>query len=550
MRTKKNNRTSLLILTLALSLAGIPPVVSCLSSGPLTSFYKEGDWVALTDFRFVHSLDFDSRIVYAGTSGGVERYNYLQSAWETPLTPCDGLPHREVTVVAVDPSRGELWCGTRAGLAVYHTDLKTWRVYTRQDGLPGDEIEEIVMGESGLQGDYVFVKAAGSWARIRKGIDLIERVPAGSVPREGVGKRRGPLDPSVFGSEKYPFLSSSTEPDENLETYPITALAEDSWGSLWLGTWGGNIGSVSLVTHAAKAYRFGLASASVSALEKGDGCIWFAGGGGMSPGGITKMADDMSEWTYYEEEHERPLRGAVICDLEAASDRLWAATNLGLAGLDIEKGYWKKWGRRDGLPDDRVLCLESALGKLWVGTELGLAVVDLDSLSIRTVARLPVPLRVNDVTAGAGKVWVATDKGFFSVEEKDSSLAPLAPVGGVRAEIFGVSCFGNVVYLASWNGLYAYDAETGALSRDPHPGPVTGQRLQSIAVDGKNVWVGTDLGVERYDRESGAWVSYRPRNFELLASPVIRILPDGDHVWFASPEGVTRFFWNEPSRAR
>lgn len=538
------------ILTLGLSLAALLCPASELHAGYLTSPYREGDWIALTDFRFVNSIDVDNRIVYAGTSGGIERYSHIENRWYTPLTSSDGLPHREVTVVAFDPSRGELWCGTRGGLAVYHTDLKNWRVYRSADGLPGDQIEEIVVGSSGEYADYMYVRASGSWARIRKGIDLIERIPAGSVPRQGEGKRCGPLDHSVFGSEHYPFLSPSTDPDRHLETFPITALAEDAWGSLWLGTWGGNIRSVSLVTHVWKEYSFGLASRSVSALERGDGCIWFGGGDIASPGGITRMADDMNEWEYHEGKHTPLLRGALVRDLEATRDRLWVATNLGLAGLDLETGDWRRWRRRDGLPDDRVLCISSSGGRLWVGTELGLAVLDLDSLSLEPVVELGPSHRVNDIASGAGRVWIATDEGFFSIEANDSSRTAIAPVRGVAAEVLGIACIGHDVYLATMSGLYSYDAENDRLSRDPHPGPVTGRRLLCIAGDERNLWVGTDLGVDRFDRELERWVSYGASNFELLAVPVTRILLDGDHVWFASPEGATRFFWNEPSRAK
>jgi ligand-binding sensor domain-containing protein len=550
MRTTLKNRASLAATLLGCMLSVLPPAIPGARGGILTSFYEEGDWVSLTDFRFVNSLDIDSRVVYAGTSGGVERYNYLQNSWETPLTTSDGLPHADVSVVAFDPSRGELWCGTRNGLAVYHSDLKTWRVYTRADGLPGDAIEELVMGTSGAEGDYVYVKAGGSWVKIRKGIDLIERIPPGSVPGEEGGKRSGPLDPSVFGSAKYPFLSSSTEPDENLDTFPLTSLREDSWGTLWLGTWGGNIRSVSLVTHVWKEFRYGLASKSVSSLDRGEGHIWFGGGGGTSSVAITRMSIDMSDWDYWEEKNERPLRGAVVRDIEAAGGHLWVATNLNLARLDPGSGDWKKWGRSDGLPDDRVMCLESSGRNLWVGTELGLAVMNLDSLSLRQVAMQTGLLKVNDIASGAGRIWVATDKGFYSVGEQDSLGRPLAPIAEIAAEVLGIACVGDTIYLAARNGLHLYDAKAGAFSRDPYPGPVAGRRLLSVAADGKNIWVGTDTGVERYNRESGNWVSYTPQNFELLSSPVTRILPDGDHVWFASPEGATRFFWNDPSRDR
>ncbi|MFQ6102703.1 MAG: hypothetical protein ACE5OP_00255 [Candidatus Glassbacteria bacterium] len=523
-----------------------------LHSEYLSTIYREGDWVSLTDFRFVNSLDMDHRILYIATSGGIERYNYVQHVWETPLTVSDGLPHREVLVVAYDPERGELWCGTRSGLAVYNIDLKSWRVLGKAGGFAGGEIQEIVIG-AGEFSNYVYVKSSGSWGRFRKGIDHMERIPQGSVPEGDKVKKRGPIDAGLFGSDRYPFLNSRTDPDENLRSYPITAVVEDDWGMVWVGTWGGNLYSVSKLSHFWKRYRYGLASKSVTALAGDEDYIWFAGGDvfDLQHGGITRLSRKANEWKYYEKEYTPQLRGGVISDIEVAGDCLWIATSTGLARLDLKKETWKKFTRRNGLPDDSVLSLEKSGSVLWIGTRGGLAKLDVDSLSVTKISSVSSTAEVHELVGGGERIWIGTGRGLFSILEDGSIMLTHGPFGGSAViGIRALSYWRGDLYLATDRGLYLLDVKEGTLLKDPFPGPVTGLALRSVVVDSFNVWVGTDTGVERYNMELGAWVSYHPGNFSLIEAPVTDIMIDGDYVWFASPGGVTRFHWNEPSRYR
>jgi len=120
----------------------------------------------------------------------------------------------------------------------------------------------------------------------------------------------------------------------------------------------------------------------------------------------------------------------------------------------------------------------------------------------------------------------------------------------LTADIRDLSYWRGSLFIATTRGLYRYDETDDRMVSDPHPGSVTGVRLLSIAADSLNLWIGTDTGVERFKKDTGNWVSYRPGNYDLLSSPVTDILIDGSYVWFATPEGCTRFYWDEPFRSR
>jgi ligand-binding sensor domain-containing protein len=66
-------------------------------------------------------------------------------------------------------------------------------------------------------------------------------------------------------------------------------------------------------------------------------------------------------------------------------------------------------------------------------------------------------------------------------------------------------------------------------------------------VDEFSAWVATDNGVLKFDKARNRWVHFTTED-GLLSNYVNCIMLDGDYVWFGTPEGVTRFYWNAPYR--
>jgi ligand-binding sensor domain-containing protein len=67
-----------------------------------------------------------------------------------------------------------------------------------------------------------------------------------------------------------------------------------------------------------------------------------------------------------------------------------------------------------------------------------------------------------------------------------------------------------------------------------------------ITCDSKNVWVATRDGVWKLNRATDIWVKYTTED-GLLDDDVQDLVLDGDHIWFGTPQGATRFFWANPS---
>jgi ligand-binding sensor domain-containing protein len=66
-------------------------------------------------------------------------------------------------------------------------------------------------------------------------------------------------------------------------------------------------------------------------------------------------------------------------------------------------------------------------------------------------------------------------------------------------------------------------------------------------VDDSAAWLGTDDGVLKFDKRRSRWRRFTVED-GLPDNVVHYILLDGDFIWFGTPEGLTRFYWNSPYR--
>src|SRR5471030_205840 len=220
----------------------------------------------------------------------------------------------------------------------------------------------------------------------------------------------------------------------------------------------------------------------------------------------------------------RALRGGALDGLrtnmilsitEAMPGRWWLATyGGGVADYAPASGALRELHHDPLAPTslghDRVAALlRDRSGLLWVSTERSLDRHDPATRAVRTVFG-GVGLPEANVTAmlphSDGRLWIAlADQGIDIVEADGRRRAALRP--------------------------------------DPaHPADALPSRVvfALAEADGGDVWIGTQLGLYRADR-----AAHRVRRVPLPAhNPyprIARILPEGDHVWLATAEGLLRY---------
>jgi streptogramin lyase len=170
-------------------------------------------------------------------------------------------------------------------------------------------------------------------------------------------------------------------------------------------------------------------------------------------------------------------------------------------GNDVQD-HWTILNRQNsGLPDDEVFSVASdRLGGLWFGTGAGLARYDGQAWQVYHAEDWGLP--GDEVHAikidGTGRLWIGTNAG---------------------AAVFDGQ---------SWT---SYSAENSGL---------TGTLVFSLAFDpdGNQVWLGTDLGLNRFDQATGEWALFKPKETGLGDGGIPNLLFDSSgRLWVATLGG-------------
>ena len=92
------------------------------------------------DNAYAICVDRLNRIWVGHLNHGVSVYNGV--SWMNYDVP-DGPIGERIFSIAADPKFGDVWIATSAGLTRYSLDTDKWTDYTRDDGLPSDQIQSL-----------------------------------------------------------------------------------------------------------------------------------------------------------------------------------------------------------------------------------------------------------------------------------------------------------------------------------------------------------------------------------------------------------------------
>ena len=296
-----------------------------------------------------------------------------------------------------------------------------------------------------------------------------------------------------FNRVKYPNLLSTR----------ISALFEDSKGSLWIGTQGGRCrrardpggglsilrnGRVSTITS-----NQGLPSDYVKAIaEDSLGAIWV----GTDGEGVCKVVSD-SIITY---NHKNTIIDGRVTSI--AIDRengVWVGTFGGL--FRFSNDHWSRFGKKDGLSTDSVLSLHVTNDKVWIGT-FGHGIM-IFSNGVFGAFNKSVGENVTGILGDTkGAVWVITlREGVSRVLHGEVSSRSIE---GTDRGAYGMSCARSTDG-SIWVGL---QIEGLVRFREvPFKWYSTGSESQTSAVasvtedHGGTIWLGTTDGLERLAQE-------------------------------------------------
>ena len=498
--------------------------------------------------------------LWLGTEAGLVRFDGVEfQTYDRNSVPA--LPGSDIRCLLATQD-GALWIGTVAGLARWKDGA--FRVFTTQDGLPGDGIQALVDMGSGALGvwtDQGPAQLSGEKFQPVKDLDaFLFAVFVSSGENPGPIKEQLPNGNVLTGNRSVLSLSQgekssrgSTRLAEGRELpgSRIQVVFTDREGTVWIGT---NAGLARWVK--GKVDRFPvtdpLATASILTLmEDREGNLWV----GTETGGLDILRDQRF--------HTLDTRDGLTSDrittvVEDSSGTLWAGTREdGLNALRRDEGGdgWRVARNltvKNGLASNVILSLAAAPnGDLWVGTPDGLSRIRGNTVNTFTSADgLPDDFVRSLLIDPDGSLWIGTRRGLTHWAMGKSGSSSVAAMktytteNGLGSDLVGAMARDTrgELWVATLAGLSRLGGDT--ISNFTTANGLSSNVVTAILprADG-TLLIGTQE--HGWDAWDGNGFSAATQN-SLEQTTIHAILDDGSgHLWFATGNGIARCDSNE-----
>lgn len=243
-----------------------------------------------------------------------------------------------------------------------------------------------------------------------------------------------------------------------------------------------------------------------------------------------------------------------VYSVRVDEDRVWAGTSQGLALL--EDGKWKVYKEEDGLAHRGVLGIDVSeeTGDLWVATMSGLNRFSGGKFEEFTQFNSGLANDVIYAVIVDGKdVWVATGGGAGVYDTYTRKWGIYTDQNAPMHEPWTYSvCAGDgKVYIAAWGGGVIEWNKSAQQFRD-YTDPDGEMEIDLFADDGvvhdittavsyadEMLWVATYFGLSRYD--GNHWKGYFDHDSGLASNFINYVKADGPIGWMCTDDGLSSF---------
>ena len=292
----------------------------------------------------------------------------------------------------------------------------------------------------------------------------------------------------------------------------VFSIIEDNLGCIWVGTNGGISyfdPNNSVEHYAMDPYNDNsLADNMVQGIyEDEDGLIWV----GTSSKGISVIDRENDKIYNINNKNQNILSNDGINDITGFKELIFIGTDNGLTVIDKKNNRKKHYNINDGLSDKNVSVLYFDSKKnLWVGTANGLNIIDIYSD------------KIYDIT------WILEENNF-----KDNYI------GSIYEDGEGNYWIGSFVD----SGVLKIDnitKQTTHYISNGSVGSINSNSIRVIDEDEKgNLWFGTNLGIKKFDKETGEFKSYT--TLDGLANDTIYgiLFDENGRLWASTNLGIS-----------
>lgn len=381
----------------SISASNVPVPEKKISQYSRRSWTNDDGLISSATLRIRQSPD---GYLWVGTRDGISRFDGVRFTNYLPgVTPgYSGVPVRWV----LPTKDGSVWVATDVGLSIYKNG--EWKSYNSS--------------ELGLLASYLMVLAEGRegiWVGGRNGVALwkdnqlhpvpwLDQMPSKTV-HQLIEDRNGVLWVATLKG-LLRIENNKLQVVEHLADVGISAVYEDSKGSIWVGGWNGLVAQYQ--NGQWKKYKLPSSidtrrpAAPHAFVDDLKGNIWIA----LYRGGLIRIGSDgqMEALT-----HENGLPNNEVYDVSVDQEgNLWVAITSGGGILRLSDGKFINYGVAEGLPKDTITGItKSPDGAIWLAAPLS-GIVRMDGGKAEIFPREKLPIQVARSIFGGrdGTIWI------------------------------------------------------------------------------------------------------------------------------------------------
>jgi ligand-binding sensor domain-containing protein len=337
---------------------------------------------------------------------------YHSGTWTLYNSITPGLPSDDITDLSVD-NAGRLWIATNLGGASY--DQGAWAFYTQNNsGIYSNDITKVLaVGEAvwfGHNGATVLSQYSPNWLRFNAA-DMQGAGNPDAVLIENSTAWIG-LGDNLARFDQNNGFSSLTLPGN---TAPVTSLARQGTGSLWIGTAGNGLYAYDGANFSHQTTANGIPGNTVRALlGDSQGHLWAATQAGLGLHGN-------GYWLAFNSSNSPLPSNDLRALTQDSTGRIWIGTGAnGIAILDLNKsgaGMWSDQTTADGLPSNTIHGLAAdGNGAIWAATAAGVGMWDPTNghwtVYNQVGSSIPTDQVLSIASDPVGRIWAGTAAGL------------------------------------------------------------------------------------------------------------------------------------------
>ena len=570
--------------------------VSGESQGDISYIYEEEKLLDLqyekhSNYKLITAIieDMEGNIWFGTWGAGIIKYDPTSFATKVIA---QGLSSNNISALCVD-NDGKLWIGTDKGITIYDPQQEnTLHILNTENGLISDNIKcmtsalknEVWVGteDDGIIRLYISESFSYDNLETNNG-DLVQniRIKDGLTSNNiktiyqdhelniWIGTKDHGVNqfvPTNF-SENYRLLAPGSinifSNKFELKHYHANVFTQDREGNIWIGSENGLNKYMGALFKMYNQHDNLIDNLVWSVLVDSEGNLWFGTAKGVSKFSFPAIPGIQGEKRYNDPIVENYSvenglsENIVISIFEDKQGNMWfGSENKGVSVLLKKTGMIKNYSTSDGLADDNIFAINADNdGNIWFGTRKGVSKLNLQTSSFTnytTKDGLGGDKVYSIFKDSKGHLWFAILGGDLTRYDPSAALR----TGGNPFKTYGedegvnnkfimsiTEDKGHNLWFAAYDaGLFKYDGESfvnisskdGLSSNSPH---------FIICDDNDNIWIGMNLGIEKYDQQTKKFTLYgKQQGFLGLETNPNAVSKDEDgNIWFGTIKGGVKF---------